>query len=128
MKLSIKFLAIIALFLTFNLTANAQRGGKSFNPEQMAEKQTTRMTEKLGLDETQTLKVQEINLVYAKKMQEAHESNKGNREAMKEIGTAIREEKNVEMQQVLTVEQFSAYEEMQAKQADRKGKKGRQRG
>lgn len=128
MKSSIKFLAIIALFFTFNFAANAQRGvGQQHDPKQMAERQTTQMVEQLTLDETQTAKVKEINLTYAKKMQEAREDNKDNREAMKEIGAAINLEKSTEMKQVLTEAQFKAYEEMQVKKGRGKGGKGGRR-
>lgn len=128
MKSSIKFLAIIALFFTFNFAANAQRGvGQQHDPKQMAERQTTQMVEQLTLDETQTAKVKEINLTYAKKMQEAREDHKDNREAMKEIGAAINLEKSTEMKQVLTEAQFKAYEEMQVKKGRGKGGKGGRR-
>ena len=94
----------------------------------MAERETTRLVEKLTLDETQTAKVQEINLTYAKKMQEAREDNKGNREAMKEIRTAIDAEKTAELKQVLTEAQFQTYEEMQSKRGKGRGGRGSRRG
>ncbi len=122
MKSSIKFLAIIAMLFTFTFAANAQRGGgKSHDPEKMAEKETSRMVQKLALDETQTVKVEELNLTYAKKMQEAREANKDNRTAMKEMRAVINAEKSAEMKLVLTEIQFETYEKMQAKR--RKGKR-----
>jgi len=125
MKSSIKFLAIIALFFTFNFAAHAQRGGgPSLNPEQMAEKETTRLVEELTLDEAQAAKVKEINLAYAKKMQEARDDNKGNRDAMKEIVASIHTEKSAEMKMILSEAQFKTFEEIQAKQAGRKKGRG----
>lgn len=118
-----KFLAMVALFFTFSFAANAQRAGKSIDPAQSAEKQTAHMVEQLSLDEIQAVKVKEINLTYAKKMKEAREDNKGNRNAMKEIMTAINTEKTAEIKQVLTDEQFQSFEEMVAKK--RKGKRGK---
>lgn len=130
MKSSIKFLAIIALFFTFNFAANAQRGGgKQPDPAQMAERETTQMVEKLGLNDTQAVKVKEINLTYAKKMQEAMAGREENRDAMKEIGAAIQKEKSAEMKIVLLEKQFKAYEKMQAEQGDRmKGNGGKNGG
>ncbi|MEM1120248.1 MAG: DUF4890 domain-containing protein [Bacteroidota bacterium] len=126
MKSPIKFVVIIALFFAFTFSANAQRGDRPpRDPAQMAERQTTQMVEKLGLDEIQTVKVKEINLAYAKKMQEAHEDNEGNREALREIRTAINTEKSAELKLILTEEQFSAYEEMQAKRGKGKRKGGK---
>lgn len=126
-KSPIKFLAIIALFFAISFTANAQRGDRqALSPEQIAEKETTRLVEKLSLNETQTAQVQEITLAYAKQLQEAHENNEGDRAALKEIRTAINTEKTTELQQVLTEEQFIALDEIQAKKGKRKGgKKGR---
>ena len=120
-----KFLAFIALFFTFTFAANAQRGdGQRLAPEDMAEKETTRMVEKLSLDQTQAAKIKEINLAYAKKMQEAREGNTGNRSAMQEIATAINNEKATELKTVLTAEQYKTYEQMEAGRAKGKGKPG----
>lgn len=130
MKSSIKFLAFIALFLTFNFAATAQRGGGgSADPAQMAEKETTQMVEKLALDNAQADKVKAINLTYAKKNQEARETYKDNRDAMKKIGTAIQKEKSGEMKMVLSEKQFKKYEEMEAEQDNRtKGDRGKRGG
>ena len=57
MKLSIKFLSILALFVSLNLTAYAQKGDRSVTPEQRAEKMTAKMTEKLELDVKQSAQV-----------------------------------------------------------------------
>ena len=125
MKLLSKFLVITTLLFAFSFAANAQRGNRQpLNPEQMAENQTTQMVEKLSLDAVQTAKVKELNLTYAKKMHEAREDNKGNRDAMKEILASIDTEKKAELKQVLTEVQFKSYEEMQGKKKTRKRKKG----
>lgn len=111
----------------FSFTANAQRserGKKNVDPTKMAERQTSQMVDKLSLDEVQTAKVKEINLAYAKKMHEAREDNKGNRDAMKEIVTAIESEKAAEMKTVLTGKQYRTFEKMQTEQSNHKGRKG----
>lgn len=130
MKSSIKFLAIVALFFSVNFTAFAQQRGQPLDAEQMAEKQTTQMVEKLNLDEAQTSKVKAINLIYAKRMQEAHEDNKDNREAMKEVRTAINAEKSADLSLVLTDDQFKAYQELEQDRGQRGGarKGGNRRG
>ena len=127
MKLSIKFLAIIALFFTSNFMANAQRGDhQRHTPEERAEQQTTRMAEDLSLDTKQIAQVKAINLTYAKKMHEARQNGKGDRKAMKELKTTLRVEKNAELKQVLTLEQYQIHEEKEAKKG-KKGKKGKGR-
>ena len=85
------------------------------------------MIEKLNLSEVQAAKVKELNLTYAKKMHEAQQENKGNRNAMKEIRASIDNNKNAELKQVLTTEQFKSYEEMLAKKGKKKGRKGSRR-
>lgn len=125
MKSLSMFLAIATLSFAFSFTANAQRGNRQPpNPEQMAERQTSQMVEKLNLDEVQTAKVKEINLTFAKKMHEVREENKDNRDAMKEIVTAVENEKAAEMKTVLTAKQYKTFENMQNEQTGRKGRKG----
>lgn len=128
MKSSVKFLAAVTLFFAFSFAAQAQRGGQPLNPEQMAEKQTAQMVENLHLDQAQADRVKAINLNYATKLQEVRQENTGNREAMKELSTAIRSEQRAELQTVLTAEQFKTYEETQAQKASRGGDKGGNRG
>lgn len=127
MKASIKFLAMIALIFTFSFAANAQRGGDRERPmpEQMAERQTERMVEQLELNDTQAAQVEKINLAAAVKMQEARENSDGDREAMKEVRTAIRTEQTAALQSVLTEAQFQTYEESLAQGGKRKKGKGR---
>lgn len=124
MKSSIKLFASIALIFTFCFVANAQRGGQKLSPEEMAEKETTQMVEKLNLDEVQTVKIKEINLTFAKKKQEAKDENKGNKEAIKVITEAINNEKIAEVKQILTDEQFKDYEALIAKSTTRKKGRG----
>lgn len=55
-----------------------------------------------------------------KKIEEAREENKGNRNAMK---VAINSEKSAEMKLVLTEAQFKSYEELQVQHANHKRKR-----
>ena len=128
MKLSINVLLFTALFLFMGFNADAQRRGGPPNAEEMANKQTEHMTEELSLSTDQVAKVEAINLDYAKRIQAAREENAGNRSAMKEIMTAIENEKAAEMKTVLTEDQYKSFEEMQANQAKPKGRRGGNRG
>lgn len=128
MKSSIKVLAIIALFFSLIISAEAQenrkkRDRKSRDPEKRALRQTTRMVEKLKLDEEQTSQVKQINLTYAKKVKEARKVNDGNREAMKKSRSIIRTEKKAAFKAILTEAQFATLEEMQEKRGKRSGEK-----
>lgn len=125
MKLLSKVLVATTLLLALNFSATAQRGGAP-NSEQMAERETTRMVEKLNLDDAQTAKVQELNLKYANKVIDARQENKGNREAMQQLKTTIDTEKAADMKLVLNEEQFNTYTEMQNQ--PKKGGKGKRGG
>ncbi len=113
-QLFVFFLAAMA-----GLTLQAQPGGgRAQNPEQRAEQQTATMTEKLSLSEAQAGKVKEINLKYAKKMQEARDQANGDWEAMRGTMGTMRTEQDSELQTVLTEEQWQQWikyrEEMRA--------------
>jgi len=124
MKSSIKLIAFIALFFSFSLVASAQRGERSSDPTERAEKEVSKLTEELKLDEAQAAKIKEISLTYATKMKEARDANKENRDAMKELRSSMEAEKSAEMKTVLTEEQFAAYTKLVAERGGR-GKKGR---
>ena len=128
MKSSIKVITALLLFFAICTATSAQRGGERPSPEEMAARQTKQMTEKLQLDEAQTAKVKEINLTYAKKMQEVRDNNRGNREAMREAVTALQKEKSAELKTVLSEEQLKSYEEMLAKRGGRRGGPGKRGG
>lgn len=124
MKLSIKILAIIGLFMAVSFTADAQRAEKkALNPEKKAEKRTTKMVEVLQLDEAQTAKVAAINLDHAKKIAAAKERKKAVNKAMNEAREAIHSEKDEQMKAILSETQYKSYLEIQAKKV--KGKKGK---
>lgn len=82
--------------------------------EQMAQKRTERMSEKLGLNEAQQKQVYDINLMSAKSM-EAH------RMQMK----AERSKQAEQMKSVLTTDQFVKWSQMQKPQSACPGKGGK---
>jgi len=110
MKHAIK-ISLMALLVLAGTAVFAQPGdgGRMMNPEQRAEQQTTQMTEKLALSEAQAAKVKEINLKYAKQAQEAREKASGDREAMRNAMTTMRQEQDKELQTVTTQEQWDQW-------------------
>lgn len=119
MKIIVRFLAISILLLTGMSLLQAQPpggGGWSATPAQMAERQTSRMKESLGLSEEQTAKVSEINLKYATKMHEARQNNQGDFAAMREVMQTMRQEQDEELKTVLNETQFQQWEKIRAEQ------------
>lgn len=134
MKLSSKALfAILILFITVS-SSFAQRGGGRWNadPKEMAEKQTTQMTDSLALSEAQTEKIAEVNLLYANKLDEMRKEFRENPDADRstmrtQVGTLM-SEKNEELKKYLTAEQFEKWEKIEAQRAERrKGQRGERR-
>ena len=119
---TIKMLAMAMLLLAgFALQAQPGGGGRAMNPEQRAEQQTAQMTEKLSLSEAQAGKVKEINLKYANKMKEARDAADGDRDAMRETMTAIRDEHDKELKTVLTGEQYTQWDRIRTEQRNNRG-------
>lgn len=127
MKSIFKLIAMQAFVFTLSYTAVAQPGGPRLSPEEMAERQTTQLTEKLELDEAQKTRVQEINLAFAQKLKAMREEGQDNREAMREMRETIQGERVAELKEVLSEEQFKAFEAMQSDRPER-GKRGERRG
>ncbi len=131
MKSIIRLVAIQAFVFTLGYAGMAQPGGPRLSPEEMAERQTTQLAEKLELDEAQKSKVQEINLAFAQKLKAMREEGRDNREAMREKRETAQSERMAQLKEVLSEEQFKAFEEIQSerpersKRGDRKGRRGR---
>ncbi len=83
---------------------------KNISPEQMAERQTTQMSERLDLEPNQIIAVKAINLKYAKKMQVISQQGRS-RSKMKAFKN-MNKDKNAEMQNALSKEQYEGYEEI----------------
>lgn len=78
-------------------------------PQERAELQTERMTEKLSLNESQKTQVYDLNLRYAEKMQQTYTGGGGKLQRLKQM-RAISQEKDQELKKVLTPEQYALYE------------------
>lgn len=98
-------------------TARPARGGERPTPEKIAERRTSHMKEKLGLNDDQYKKMYAINLSEARKHQALAEAR---REKMK----AERAELKKKYAAVLTPEQLKKLEERKGERGDFKRKPG----
>lgn len=91
---------LVALMIgAFAMSTMAQQPKKEMpTAEERAGKHTEMMTKKMGLTDDQTKKVGDINLKFAKKMDE-----------MKKMMEKAKSAKDAEMQAVLTPEQYKQY-------------------
>lgn len=79
-------------------------------PEERAAKITEKMTESLGLDESQKDKVYAINLDAARQLETYRQEMKAAREAFREKRKALMSAKAEELKAVLSEEQFHRFE------------------
>lgn len=96
-------------------------GGWNRDPEEVAARQTEQMSAQLGLSAEQLEQVKAINLKYAKKSQEARNAAAGDFSQMREIMTAINNEKNEELKQILSQEQMTKWQQFQEEQRAQRG-------
>jgi len=114
-------LILVACFCLFTSVIFAQNrpqrgeGRPQMTTEERVKMQTDRMKENLTLDDKQYESVKELNLKYAKKMEENTERNR-------ETFQKMNEEKNKELKEILTEEQYKKFEEQNAN----RGRNGRQ--
>ncbi len=132
MKKNFFVVTLCALFIP--MLATAQQGqAKGMNADERARRQTDHMTEQLQLTENQQAQVAAINLKYAKKVDEmrgtGREQQAERREALKQMD----EQKEQELQGVLTAEQFAQLKQakderrtkMQERASERKDHRGK---
>jgi len=119
MKLRIIF--IVGLMLTANASL-AQRGGGSFMerpPQERAEIQTRLMGNALSLSDSSRIdKVYDINLKYAKKMEELTNSGSRRRAKFRKM-RSLSEDKDKELKKTLTSEQYEEYLELKEQMRER---------
>ncbi|MFD2720895.1 DUF4890 domain-containing protein [Hymenobacter monticola] len=95
------------------------------SPEEMAKRQTERMTQELGLSADQATKVQQIMMARGQEMQSMRgQGQGGNREAMREQMQASRTKYDAQFKEVLTADQYTKYTAMQADRMNRGGGRG----
>lgn len=89
-----------------------RRGQENFDPEQMAKRQTDRLSEVLDLNNDQKKRVYDLHFETNKKMRTLRERRQGGDfEEMRDEMGKIREEQNEKMKQILTGKQWGKYEE-----------------
>lgn len=117
-----KKISILGLMATmlFTVQVYAQQGpgqgpgGGRFNmePKEMAARQTEQMKKELNLTDEQLPKVEELNLKYAEKMKEARDQANGDRDAMRSTMRSMMAEKDKELKNILTEDQWTAFLKM----------------
>jgi hypothetical protein len=130
-KITIVFTTVTALLLACALTASAQLDKlKDTTPEQRATIQTEFMQSKLNLTAEQMPKIADINLRYAQKMDPIIKGSSGALMKMRQM-KEVNGEKEAELQQVLSADQFQKYlaarEEMRAKLEEKVAQKVEQK-
>lgn len=97
-------------------------GGRAMmNPEQRAERQAAMMQDSLLLSDELTADVQEVLLVYAKKMQTARTESDGDWQTMRGTMQTLRKEQNEELAAILGEEKWARWEKITAQFAQRRG-------
>lgn len=126
MKMNFVFASVFVLALSLiSITDLSAQRTRSFDPEQMAEQQTTRIAEKLELSDEQTEQVRAINLKYMNEMKDIRSKANGDREAAMSMRDELQAQKEEEFKTVFTDEQYQTYTTLKAEQQNRKGKKRR---
>jgi hypothetical protein len=97
-------------------------GGGNFDPQAMLDRQMEELKESLELSDDQEKQVREIITSGFETMRKAREEMQdggGDREAMREKMQAMREEQTQKIKAVLSEEQFTKYEKIQAERRER---------
>lgn len=108
---------MILMIATFGLgiaqppgEGQGRRGGmRNLDPEEMAARQTEKMTVDLDLTEAQQADVEAINLEYAGLMKAAIAENQGDRMAMRDVMMDLRAKRIKAMKRVLEKDQYKAF-------------------
>lgn len=105
------------------------KGGKGklrdLSPEKRSGIQTTKMVDKLGLNEEQAKALRQVNLDFAQKREAIFEQKKEERAANKETMDKLKEEQKAATEEILTPEQMKEWEEMKPERGRRHhGKRG----
>jgi hypothetical protein len=108
-KRAFSMVALVFMLVAQLATAQDVSAIQHKTPEERAQMQTKIMKSKLSLDSLQATKVQAINLKYALKTDPILKSDAGKFKKLKKI-KALQEEKDDELKQVLTADQFKQYQ------------------
>ena len=119
-------IAVVSVLLITTSVFAQQR--QRMSPEEMAKRQTEQMIEKLSLTDDQKVKVEAINLKYAKIQSEMMQADQGDRQARQGEMRKNREAKDAELKEVLTPEQYELYQQLQEQQRQQRSGGGERRG
>lgn len=103
--------------MLFSRALIAQRPLTEKSASERAAAQTQRMKTSLRLDSAQTARIAVINLRYAQRMDPVMQGN-GSRLSKFKAARTMQKEKEVELKQVLTKEQFEQFKEQQQAMKD----------
>ena len=118
-------LTILVFGTTISLAQN--RGGqRTFDPEEMATRQTEELTKVLDLDKDAAKKVHDILLESGKEMGKVRSEMQpdGDREAMRAQMTELRKKQNEKLKKVLTKDQYTKYEKYLEERREQRGQRG----
>ena len=103
--------------------ARPDGGRMQGNPDEMAKRQTDRMTQELGLSADQSAKVRQIMLARGQEMQAMRGQGRETATAskMREQMQASRTKYDAQFKDVLTADQFTKYTTMEANRMNRGG-------
>jgi Spy/CpxP family protein refolding chaperone len=101
-------------------------GRQQGSPEEMAKRQSERMTQELGLNADQSTKIQQILLARGQEMQamRGQARDAANRDQMREQMQANRTKYDAQFKEVLTADQYTKYTAMQSDRMNRGGGRG----
>lgn len=108
MKKIVLFILTILLETIVCMSQNWQ----SYNPEEMAKRQTEQIKEKCGLDKTQEKKIYDLSLESSNQLEKFRSEMQGSgasRDEMREKLIVIREEFNKGIKNILTADQYVKY-------------------
>ena len=97
------------------------------DPQTVAQRQTEKMRADLGLSDAQTQQVSAINLRYAERGQQLRNQAGGDRRATMQAARALQTDRNAELKEVLTAEQYAQLENIQAREQERRRAQMQQR-
>lgn len=128
-----RWIIVVPVFLLLCVSSTNHAFGQNrstrANPDTMAARLTSLMEDRLALSEEQVASVAGINLKNTRELISLREEYRGNREKMRSEAEKIREQRDTEMKEILTEEQFVKYEALMEEQQNRmrQGRRGGRR-
>ncbi|MCF8237765.1 MAG: hypothetical protein K9I85_06390 [Saprospiraceae bacterium] len=112
--------ACLLLISSVWMTAQAQWGGPSTDPHEMAAQQTHMMVDSLGLSTAQAEKIAVVNGTYAQKFQEVRDNADGDFKATREAMQQLTHEQDQALRKYLTSDQWASWQEIRSRMRQQK--------